>query len=387
MPIDAARAFDKERNFAAFWTAEPVGAARWIAKVMANSGASAEALKDLPALLSGEPNQQDVASYEVALRSAGEVLTKLPAQFDAQALRALGWVFADEMKASTVRGIVRVQHTTEDLKRRVVVAIGQIVRPLICNDEALESFAGDLSVFEGAFEVALVGWPDSGGQFFVEEAAPVMMRPGRQWYDWAQGRLFDNGDKGKPVVLRVNADRQIAIGEVAIQEQLRPFVGTAVVLYGSRVSDETGIRIESVEPDMWFLTRLTDPADAAAGLPAAARPSLQNGGALCIGATPPWNWKGPNVRTHLLCPHHAASLIDTEERRIIFGRPLAALPDGWVSPIPEVKRVVQVQMIADRAIDTAVHISTRRAPRGALVKSILGVAMVTSAEHAFSARA
>ena len=106
---------------------------------------------------------------------------------------------------------------------------------------------------------------------------------------------------------------------------------------------------------------------------------------MCIGATPPWNWQGPNILTHLLCPAYAANLADTEERRLVFGRPLPALPGGWENPIGEVRRVVQVQTVADRAIDSAAHWGTRRAPKGPLLKSIAGVALMTSAEQTFSA--
>jgi len=384
MAVEAARAFDKDRKFAAFWTAEPVGAARWVAAVLSSAEASAKSLNGLTDVLSNAPSPDLVAPFEAPLKAAGEALTKSLAEFDPAALNALGWTWPTKLRPPMVHGALRLEPTTSDLKKRLVVLLGQIAHPLVCNNEPLESFAGDMGPFEGAYEIALVGWPDDAGQFFVEEAAPIVRTPGLRWNDWAQGRLYDNGDPTQPVALRINKDRQIAIADDAVQQTLRPFVGTGVVLYGNRVADEAGDwRIETVQPDLWVLTRLTNPADPDAGLPAAPRPNVQDGGALCIGATPPWNWQGPNVPTHLLCPPHAASLTDTEERRMVYGRILPGLPDAWTNTV-EVKRVVEVKTVPDRPIDSAAHWATRRAPRGALIKSILGIALITSAEQAFA---
>lgn len=385
MTIEAARTFDKDRKFEPFWNAEPVGAARWLAAIMARAEATCELLKDLPQALAANPTPELVAQFEGPAKAAGEVLTKRPQEFQPDALRVLGWNWPETIRPAMLRGAVRLEPTTEDLKKRLVIRVGQVARPLICNDDALESFGGDLSPFEDGYEVALVGWPDDAGQFFVEEAAPIVQHPGLSWFDWGQGRLYDNGDTAGPVVLRVNKDRQIRIDDCHVQEALRPFVGTAVVIYGRRAGEgASAFALTDIAPDFWFLTRLTNPADPAANLPAAPRPMLQAGGALCIGATPPWNWQGPNVETHLLTPAIVASLAGTEERRIVYGRPLGELPAGWINPVASVRRVVDVEMVTERPIDSAAHLATRRAPRGALLKTIRGIAEVVSAEQVFA---
>lgn len=115
----------------------------------------------------------------------------------------------------------------------------------------------------------------------------------------------------------------------------------------------------------------------------APRPSITGTRSLCIGATPPWNWQGPNVETHILAPLHVASLSDTEGRRIIFGRPLSTLPAGWPNPVNHITRVVDASAVTDASIDTAAHIATRRAPRGNLVKTIRSIAELTSAGQYF----
>ncbi len=67
---------------------------------------------------------------------------------------------------------------------RLTLSVGQREFPLICNDDPLESFAGDLSAFSGTYDVAVVGWPDGSGQIFVEEATPLLTLPGLAWTDW-----------------------------------------------------------------------------------------------------------------------------------------------------------------------------------------------------------
>lgn len=385
MTIEAARTFDADREFEAFWNAEPVGAARWLAGVMKCAQATCNSISDLPTVLAVHPTPELVARFERPAKFAGEVLTMRAGDFQPDRLRTLGWNWPETLSPAMVRGEVRLEPTADALKKRLVIRVGHVERPLVCSDDVLESFAGDLSPFEDAYEIALVGWPDDSGQFFVEEAAPIVQHLGLRWSDWAQGRLYDNGSPGGQVVLRVNKDRQILIGDRHVQDALRPFVGTAAVVYGRRAGGgAVPTELTHIAAKFWFLARLTNPADVANGLPAAPRPTLQSGGALCIGATPPWNWQGPNVETHLLAPALAASLTATEERRVVYGRPLSQLPAGWINPIASVRRVVEVETVADRPIDSEAHFATRRASRGSLLKSIRGIAEVVSAEQIFA---
>jgi hypothetical protein len=197
---------------------------------------------------------------------------------------------------------------------------------------------------------------------------------------FAQGRLFSDGP-GQPVVLRVTRDSRINIGDKAMQEALRPFIGTAAVLYGTRGIDKLSgqERIDQLAPDYWLLCRLTDPKDDAAGLAQAPSPSRQEQGCLCIGGTPPWNWQGPNVRTHILAPAHAAALLRNTERRVIYGHALPALPAAIDNPYPEVKRVFSASYVSERDTDNEAHWATRMAPVAQVCSDLGAIAWLTSA--------
>jgi len=141
---------------------------------------------------------------------------------------------------------------------RLELSVGLRTFPLVHNDDPLECFAGDLSAFSAAYDIAMVGWPDVSGQIFVEEAAPLLALPGLAWTDWAQGRIFGNGVPGGPVVIRINAQRSIVIADTVVQDRLRPFIGTGVVLYGKRTmaSDDT-LSLHDINSELQFLTWLT----------------------------------------------------------------------------------------------------------------------------------
>lgn len=384
MPIDAAIAFDKSRDFGKFLAAEPLGAARWLSAALQLGRATGPFAEALNSALTELPG--DVSHIAEVLAKAGKALTAPPANFAPNELRSLGLVFSDSPPTPLLRGQLRLVPTTRELGFRLTFAVGQREYPLVCNDDPLESFAADLSAFAQGYEVAVAGWPDVFGQILVEEAAPVMNLRGLQWSDWAQGRLFDNGVAGSSVVLRVNSERQITIDDAATQERLRSFIGTAVVLYGKReVMNDGSIAVSGLSPDIWFLTRLTNPADPENHYPGAPRPTLFESRCLCIGATPPWNWQGPNVETHILAPQTTASLIGTEERRVVFGRPADGLPAGWQNPVGHVTRVIDASSVAETAINSSAHFATRRAPRGSIVRGLRGCAELTSAELVFNA--
>lgn len=386
MPIDSAIAFDKRKDFAAFFAAEPVGATRWLNAVFQRGCVGGELPGLLAGVLADKPSPEALAPLKAKIEQAAKALTVPIAQFRPDDARAQGLIFPDEPPAPMVRGTVRLVPTTKELGLRIVLAVGQREFPLVCNDEALECFAGDLSAFSGAYDVAVVGWPDGSGQIFVEEAAPTLALPDLTWSDWAQGRLFDNGVVGGRVVLRVNSHRQIVIAETALQDRLRPFIGTGVVLYGKRTVEGDGsVSLHDVYPEMWFLTRLTNPADQENAYPGGPRPTVVDGRSLCIGATPPWNWQGPNVETHIVAPLLAASLSSTEERRVVFGKPVSALPAGWPNPVNHLTRVIEASACAESAISSVSHLATRRAPRSAIVSSLRGIVELTSAELTFAA--
>jgi hypothetical protein len=386
MPLESAISFDRKNDFQAFLTAEPVGAARWLAAVIAAASARGTFADMIAGLLAdAQPDAAKITARAKDLAAMGKALTGPPSAFSADQVRTLGLTFADVLPPPMLRGSVKAVPTTRELGLRLVLNVGQREYPLVCNDDALECFTADLSAFAGAYDVAIVGWPDEAGQIHGREAAPVMQLDGLTWRDWAQGRLFDNGTAGEPVVLRINAQQQITIADTAVQEKLRPFIGTGVVLYGKRVTGEGGsVSLATVHPKSWFLTRLTNPADPAVNYPGAPRPILVGDRALCIGATPPWNWQGPNIETHIIAPGNAASMSGTEERRVVFGEPAAGLPEGWPNPVNHVTRVIAAITCADAPISSPAHIATRRAPRGALITGLRGIAEVTSAELAFS---
>lgn len=386
MPIDSAIAFDRRKDFAAFLAAEPVVATRWLSEVFVQGRVSGELPRILAGLLADKPTPEALARLKANIEQAGKALTVPIAQFKPDDLHAQGLAFPDKPPTPMVRGTVRLVPTTKELGVRIALAVGQREFPLVCNDEALECFAGDLSAFSGSYDVGVVGWPDSNGQIFVEEAAPLLALPDLTWGGWAQGRLFDNGVVGGPVVLRVNAQRQIVIADTALQDRLRPFIGTGVVFYGTRTIAEDGtVSLRDVYPEMWFLTRLTNPADPDNSYAGAPRPIVVDGRSLCIGATPPWNWQGPNVETHIVAPLVAATLSGTEERRVVFGRPATALPTGWPNPVNHLTRVIEASACAEPPISTVAHIATRRAPRSATVASLRGIVELTSAELMFAA--
>jgi hypothetical protein len=386
MPIDSAINFDRRKDFAAFFGAEPVGATRWLSAVLVRGGVSGELPRILADLLAVKPTPEAVAPLKGSIELAGKALTVPISQFKPDELRAQGLVFPDQPPTPMVRGTAKLVPTTKELGLRIALAVGQREFPLVCNDEALECFAADLSAFSGSYDVGVVGWPDGSGQIFVEEAAPLLALPNLGWSDWAQGRLFDNGVVGGPVVLRVNAHRQIMIADSALQDRLRPFIGTGVVIYGRRtLADDGTVSLRDVYPEMWFLTRLTNPADPDNSYAGAPRPAVVDGRSLCIGATPPWNWQGPNVETHIVAPVVAASLASTEERRVVFGKPASALPTGWPNPVNHLSRVIEASACAEPPISTVAHIATRRAPRSATVTNLRGIAELTSAELTFAA--
>jgi hypothetical protein len=386
MPVDAAITFDRLKDYSAFFAAEPIGAVKWLASAVTSAAAGGPFAQLLTHLRSTIPDLATIASHAAEIEKVGKALTAPFSQFSIDEVRKLGLIVSDTLAAPMLRGTVRVVPTTRELGVRLVLSVGAREYPLVCSDDALECFAADLSAFAGAYDVAVVGWPDNAGQIFVEEAAPIMQLPKLTWGDWAQGRLFDNGVAGSPVVLRVNGKRQITIADTRMQERLRPFIGTGVVLYGRRVVGENGsVVLDDVHPELWFLTRLTNPADPAQGYPGAPRPALVEGRALCIGATPPWNWQGPNVETHIVAPQPAASLSSTEERRVVFGKPATSLPDGWPNPVGHVTRVIEASAYADAPIAALAHIATRRAPRGSTITGLRGLVELVSAELAYTA--
>jgi hypothetical protein len=384
MPISDAITFDKSRNFGKFLSAEIVGAAYWFQSVVNRARASGELASTIAGALSGEVTPAKLQPLAEGLLQAGNALTAPASGFQPDALRRLGLDFYDDLPAPCVRGAIRMTPTTKDLAQRLSLVVGQRDYPLVCNDDALESFAGDLSAFMTSYDVAVYGWPDGYGQIFVEESAPVLSDPDIAFTDWAQGRLFDNGVKDGPVSLRVNARRQIVLNDASMQERLRPFIGTGVVLYGNREWRADGaITLSSIKPQLWFLTRLTNPPDPTVAYNGAPRPQLVGDRALCIGATPPWNWSGANIETHILAPQIAAYLAQTEERRVVYGAPRADLPEGWPNPVNHVTRVIDATWVADLPINSAAHFGARLSPRGALIRGIRGIAELTSAEIAF----
>lgn len=385
MPIDAAIAFDRRKDFEKFFGEEPVGALKWLNSVAANARASGPFTDLLAAWLRPQTDLAAIEANRDVIISMGKALTVAPADFSPDAVRSLGLLASDPLHPVMLRGTVSMVPTTKELGQRLVVVVGQREFPLVTNDDPLECFAGDLSAFAGNYDIAVIGWPDGAGQLHVQEAAPIMALPGLDWRDWAQGRLHDNGVAGGPVVLRVNAGQQIQIADPVVQERLRPFIGTGVVLYGKRqIAHDGSLLLTDCNEQSWFLTRLTNPADPATSYPGAPRPAVIDDRCLCIGATPPWNWQGPNVETHIVAPISAASLAGTEERRLVFGRPASALPPGIPNPVSHLTRVILATCCAEPPINTPAHIATRRAPRGVLMQSLRGITELTSAELAFA---
>lgn len=193
MPIEAAVAFDRSKDFSKFLADEPIGAVRWLNTVFRHGAATGELPGFLARFLADQPAAERLLPHLALLEKAGRALSVPVAGFAPDELRSQGVAFPERPPVPMLRGTVRLVPTTRELGMRMVLVTGQREFPLVCNDEALESFAGDLSAFAGAYDVALTGWPDTAGQIFVEEAAPVLNLPGLAWNDWAQGRLFDNG--------------------------------------------------------------------------------------------------------------------------------------------------------------------------------------------------
>lgn len=403
MDIAAAKSFDRLRDFSRYAQADVVGAARWILGVMEAAFARCDALVPIQELyrppLTSEREAQirdKLSAHLPMLLRAGGSLTVPLGEFGSESVKELGWTLPTSLPAPCVRGVVRVEPASEahravmrdtttppgsrPLEKMITLQVAGIKRTLVCADDPLESLAADLSVFEGVYDVAVRAWPDRAGRLFVQETAPVMNLPGLMAGDFAQGRLYDNGDLAGPVVIRVNKDQQITLA-ADIQEQLRPFVGTGVALYGKRRIDLVSGRVslEAIYPDYWILCRLTDPKDDANQLPQAPLPSFQKEGCLCIGGTPPWNWQGPNVRTHLLAPSTAAGMIRTTERRFVFGRALKTLPEWVQNPVPEVKRIARVIQVTERDTDSEAHWGTRLAPAAPVLQDVGALAHLTSA--------
>ncbi|MEN2786189.1 hypothetical protein ACFOKI_07265 [Sphingomonas qilianensis] len=385
MPIEVSIEFDRRKDFEPFFNNEPVGAVKWLDSLITTVRATGSLADSIASWLRPQVDAAAIASNRDVIVAVGKALTAPFASFSLDAVRAFGLEVSETPSPPMLRGTVQLVATTKELGQRLVLSVGQREFPLVSNDDPLECFAGDLSAFAGgAYEIAVVGWPDGTGQIHVQEAAPIMALPGLDWNDWAQGRLFDNGVVGGPVVLRVSSERQIAIDDAAMQERLRPFIGTGVVLYGKRATgDRAAVGLSALNEQLWFLTRLTNPADSAAGYPGAPRPAVIGDLCLCIGATPPWNWQGPNVETHIIAPVNAAALANTEERRVVFGKVVGSLPPGWPNPVAGINRVIEASACAEPPISTAAHIATRRAPRGTLIKTLRGTVELTSAERAF----
>ena len=386
MPIDAAITFDRKKDFKAFFAAEPVGSVKWLEALIANAKADGPFVEIVSNLLHPEANVTAIQEQKEALLAMGSALTAPFDGFSLATVEAQGLSVPPAAQPPMVQGVVRVVPTTKELGQRLVLNVGQREFPLVCNNDPLESFAGDLSAFAGFYEVCVVGWPDDAGQIHVQEAGPVMSLPGLTANDWAQGRLFDNGVVGGAVVLRINPRRQIQIDDLIVQDRLRPFIGTGVVLYGKRMQLADGsVHLSDLDERLWFLTRLTNPPDRDAGYPGAPRPKPIDDRCLCIGATPPWNWSGPNIETHIIAPANAAALVNTEERRVVYGRPATALPPGWTNPVASLTRVIEVYCCAEPFIEPQAHWATRLAPRGKVIESLRGIVELTSAERAFAA--
>lgn len=405
MNRNAAIEFDRFRDFDAYWKADPVGAAWWILQVAGSAEAESAALQPLRELFPTHPAPEKEPEIAASLQHQagvllpmGKVLSaaigslapvdvdligwKLPARLWPPVLTGQARVEPADEPARSVTREIRALSIRQPLQRVITFESGNFKRVLACPFDPLESIGADLSAFEGAYNVSVRGWPTSNGRLFVQEAAPVMTHPGLGPGDFASGRLFTDSEKDSPVRLRVNAEQVISIDDAAIQEQLRPFVGTGVMLYGRRTLDRaTGsITLTDVRSDLWLLCRLTDPADDERKIPQAPLPTIQGRTAMCIGATPPWNWAGPNVRTHLLAPVHAASLMRTTERRFLYGSAIPSLPVGLTSPIPEVKRVFLASAVTDRDTDSEAHIATRLVPPGTVVTDLSAIAALVSAE-------
>jgi hypothetical protein len=404
MDADAARKFDRERDFAAYWNSDPVAAAAWVAAVYRSAAAFNAALEDIQPLFAHMPltKEQEASAWTQVLPfgeqllKMGTVLCKPLGALAPGDAAAIGWRLPEVLPAPLLTGTIRnepandafratmrdTQSGVKPLERMLTLEVGGVKRPLVTAFDPLESFGADLSVFENAFRVAVRAWPDRAGRLFVREAAPVMSPTPSGAGGFAQGRLFSDGPD-QPVVLRVTRESRIAIGDAEIQDALRPFIGTAAVLYGNRGVDKLSgqERIEQVAPDYWLLCRLTDPKDDAAGLAQAPAPSRQEQGCLCVGGTPPWNWQGPNVRTHILAPPHAAALLRHTERRVVYGHALSALPAGVDNPYPEVRRVFAASYVSERDTDNEAHWATRLAPVAQVCSDLGGIAWLTSASE------
>lgn len=403
MNRNAAIEFDRLRDFDVWWKADPVGAAWWILQVANAAAVKCPGLQPVrmlfPAKPAAEKEPEIAAELQLLVDSLlpiGRVLATPLGRLKPGDVEAIGFSLPARLWPHVLTGTVRVEPANDSvrsvtrevrsvrqpLQRVITFEAGSTKRVLACPFDPLESVGADLSSFEGAYSVAVRGWPTLDGRLFVQEAAPVMMHAGLGPGEFASGRLFSDKEKDSQVQLRVNADQIISIADIAMQELLRPFIGTGVMLYGQRWLDRaTGrITLTDVRSNLWLLCRLTDPADEEQQIPQAPLPIIQGSTALCIGATPPWNWSGPNVRTHLLAPVHAASLIRTTERRFLYGTAISVLPEGINSPIPEVKRIFLASAVTDRDTDGEAHISTRLAPPGKVITDLSAIASLISAE-------
>lgn len=397
MDATAARTFDRTRDFAAYLRADIIGAALWCTKILRDTSVLSTPLTPLIDMLASPPSSDsepgiraDLQAYAEPLMrlgcwlsgAAAEMDIEMPARVPAPLLVGTITVEPANPELSTIMRPVAALKTTMPLRRQLCLEVGGQRYLLVCADEALEAIGGDLSVFEGTFPVAVRGWPAGHNKIFVEEACPMIPYEGLTSGDWAHGRIFDNGQPSSPLVLRVNRDLQIALLDEDMQTLLRPWVGTAVCVYGKRAVDPEARQqtLRQMRPDMWMLCRLTDPEDTAASIARAPEPHLQTSGkALFIGGTPPWNWQGPNVRTHLLAPAAARGLRRITERRLVFGSILPRLPENTQNHYPEIKRVFDVSYLAERDTDTEAHWTSRLAPIEKPRRDLRGFAALTFA--------
>lgn len=397
-----ARDFDRDRNFESYWKNDRVGAAWWVIKTAEAAHANSDVLELIRALfdvpLTSENEaiiKEKLSAHEDVMLNMGRILSLPPGEITDKHIDQLGWKLPARLPAPVITGNLKVEPADESFKTALRETSGQMQKlqkmirleagansySLVGSSDPLESVAADLSAFEGAYQVSVRGWPDGTGRIYVTETGPVINLPGYQPMDFAQGRLFDNGIKDDPVVLRINANQQISIVDKTLQEELRPFIGTGVILYGKRIIDSStgSVSLKDIFSNFWVLCRLTDVKDDTYQLPPAPLPSIQKNICLCIGGTPPWNWEGPNIRTHLLTPIHTIGLLKTTERRFVFGKFLPGLPNDINNPLPDVKRVVQVITATERDIDVDAHWATRLAPFFKLHRDLSGIAHLTSA--------
>lgn len=400
MDAAAARNFDRTRNFDAYWTSDPVGAAYWCTQVLEGALSESTDLAFVCQLLRVRPAPEEepklrerLQEFRAPLVTLGRVLATGPGC--REAAQALGVRYPAHLPTPFLVGTIRLEPADPELRsvtrggkaptplqRQVTFECGGRRFILTCPNEPLEAFGGDLSVFEGAFRVAIRGWSAGGAKILVEEACPLLALEGLTERDWAHGRLYDGGIKDGPLTLRVNSSVQVLIADERANAALRPWVGTAVCMYAKRTADPvTGITsLADVRPDLWVLCRLTDPEDKVANIAQAPDPLLQESGrCLFIGGTPPWNWQGPNVRTHILAPAVTRSLVKSTERRLVYGHILDRLPEGTKNHYEPVTRVFDASLVTERDTDTEAHWAARLAPIAGGPKDIGAFADLTLA--------